>query len=369
MFKGINGLLLPGGGVSLLDSEYAKAAKVFYNLALKANSQGNYFPIWGTCLGFELLTVLTAGEKLLAKCYAEDVSFPLQFLPGVGDSRIVQSMPPHIFQSLLKYNVTANFHTSCLTPQNFTATKALNTFYRPISTNLDMKGKRFISMIEAYDYPIYGSQFHPEKNPFLWRVDYTGISHDLVAVQVAQYFANFFVQEARKSTHKFPDLAHESAVLIYNYQPLYSGSPRFDLNYFFNYTSNLTVWHHTAYHNSQPTPHPKHIHRCYPHEATASSHVAAGCGLGDYPLIVLSLGMLACLIVGLQIGRCIEAHTNSETWPDVLSWLIHNQKHIASNRAAAKDGMEGPSGQRVRLLQTDKHYFMMEADGTEDEEN
>ena len=87
--------------------------------------------------------------------------------------------------------------------------------------------------------------------------------------------------------------------------------------------------------------------------------------LDTYPLILMGLGMVACLIVGLQLGRCLEAHSHSETWPDVLSWMLHNQRHLANNRRPRIP--DGPAGQRVKLLQTDKHYFTME-DDNEDEE-
>jgi anthranilate/para-aminobenzoate synthase component II len=49
---------------------------------------------------------------------------------------------------------------------HFAATPSLNTFFNSLSTNKDRNGDEFISTIEAFDYPIYGSQWHPEKNPY-----------------------------------------------------------------------------------------------------------------------------------------------------------------------------------------------------------
>ena len=37
-----------------------------------------------------------------------------------------------------------------------------------------------------------------------------------------QYFAQFFVNEARKSNHKYPSYEAEYKALIYNYNPIYS---------------------------------------------------------------------------------------------------------------------------------------------------
>ena len=49
------------------------------------------------------------------------------------------------------------------------------------------------------------------------------INHSQDAVYISQYFANFFVSEARKSTHHFPDAATEEKYLIYNYNTYYAG--------------------------------------------------------------------------------------------------------------------------------------------------
>lgn len=54
VFKQTNGLLLPGGD-NLLDPNKAtplmEAAKRMYRLAVDANDRGEFYPIWGTCLG------------------------------------------------------------------------------------------------------------------------------------------------------------------------------------------------------------------------------------------------------------------------------------------------------------------------------
>ena len=86
----------------------------------------------------------------------------------------------------------------------------------------------------------------------------------------------------------------------------------------------------------------------------------------EHIYIILSLGMVACLIVGIQVGRCLEAHSQSDTWPDVLQWALHNSRHRGDSRHSAKR-RNSKSGQRVRLLQHDKHYFTFE-ESTETEE-
>jgi gamma-glutamyl hydrolase len=46
----------------------------------------------------------------------------------------------------------------------------LKNFFNILSNSYNVNKEVFISSVEAKDYPIWGSQFHPEKNPFEWRV-------------------------------------------------------------------------------------------------------------------------------------------------------------------------------------------------------
>ncbi|KAG9478851.1 hypothetical protein GDO78_012486 [Eleutherodactylus coqui] len=232
IFKTINGFLLPGGGVDLQNSEYARVAKIFYDLALTANDKGDYFPIWGTCLGFEQMTVLTSGELLLTLTKTEDISLPLNFTKNVLESRLFGNIPDRLYTALSSMSITANFHSWSLSLQNFTANEKLRKFYHILSTNSDGI-LDFISTFEAYDYPFYGVQWHPEKNPFEWKKT-SDISHTAEGVQVAFYMADFFVSEARKSHHQFSDAAQVQYPLIYNYCPLYTGNISvFEQMYFF----------------------------------------------------------------------------------------------------------------------------------------
>lgn len=45
------------------------------------NDNGNYFPLWGTCLGFELLTYVDADRKdHRDNCDSHNISINLEFL-------------------------------------------------------------------------------------------------------------------------------------------------------------------------------------------------------------------------------------------------------------------------------------------------
>lgn len=92
----------------------------------------------------------------------------------------------------------------------------LKKFYKVLSTNSDgtlefvstiegratvtnhccWLGAALIKLSAAYSYPIYGTQWHPEKNPFEFLKAY--IPHSPSAVRTTFYMAEFFVNEGRE---------------------------------------------------------------------------------------------------------------------------------------------------------------------------
>ncbi|KAL7876195.1 hypothetical protein AOLI_G00111580 [Acnodon oligacanthus] len=231
LFKSINGILFPGGGASIVSSAYAKAAGIFYRLALEANLKGDYFPVWGTCLGFELLTFLTSQKLLLSHTNTTGVALPLDFTKESKDSRMFKDFPDDLMTSLAKEPLTENSHQWSITTESFNESKKLKKFYRILSTNTDGQ-KEFVSTVEAYDFPIYGTQWHPEKNAFEWTRPY--IPHTPSAIKTTFYMAYFFVNEAKKSLHSFASQEEEQKALIYNYSPAHTGNgSSFEQVYYF----------------------------------------------------------------------------------------------------------------------------------------
>eukprot|EP00064_Thunnus_orientalis_P013556 superscaffoldBa00002227_g13595 len=219
-------LLLPGGDVDLQTSQFSQVAKIFYDLALKANDAGDYFPIWGTCQGFQQLSVLTANKNLLTLTDTKAVI-------AAQSSRLFRSFPKDLLQSLAEENITSNFHSWSLSIQNYSRNAKLKRFYKILSTNNDGK-KEFISTMEAYRYPFYAVQWHPEKSPFEW-IDKPGMVHSGSAIRASFYTASFFVSEAMKNHHHFSSPVEEERALIYNFSPVYRGIHAvFVQNYYFD---------------------------------------------------------------------------------------------------------------------------------------
>ncbi|XP_065122331.2 gamma-glutamyl hydrolase-like isoform X2 [Paramisgurnus dabryanus] len=232
LFYSINGFLLPGGNADMEKSQFARTAKIFYDLAIKANDASDYFPIWGTCQGLQQLTILTSNKNLLTPTDTKAVTLPLIFSPGSQNSRMFKRFPKDLLQSLAEENITSNFHSWGLSLQNYSSNAKLKRFYRVLTTNTDGKTE-FISTMEAYRYPFYAVQWHPEKSPFEW-IEKAGMIHTLSAIKTAFYTAHFFVSEAMKNHHRFLSQIQEEKALINNYQPVFNGlNSIFMQNYYF----------------------------------------------------------------------------------------------------------------------------------------
>ena len=77
ILNGINGILLPGGGADIKEknlttgkrqyTQYGQTARYLIEFAKKENKLDRYFPVWGTCLGFELMIMVYSGRKSVIK--------------------------------------------------------------------------------------------------------------------------------------------------------------------------------------------------------------------------------------------------------------------------------------------------------------
>ena len=221
IFYQVNGILLPGGALDILPD----SMKYLWKLILQANSGGNdttsdFFPVWGTCLGFEWLIELAcstsdagdmADDDDNNTCYlspsyqAENISLPLYNIPS--ESRLY---PPNssMKYNVQHYNLTMNNHHRGITPTNFNKSSQLTNLWYITSTNYDILGsnQEFVSTIEPKHpnaFPIYGVQYHPEKNIFEYvtfsksNIPYESIDHTIEGISMSFELSKFFVNLTR----------------------------------------------------------------------------------------------------------------------------------------------------------------------------
>ena len=209
LFEQINGVIFPGGGAPLQNvssNQYYETAKVIYDLAEKLNENGeDSFPIHGTCLGFQLLSILGGGGRedvLCDGCYegVEGIPMALNFTSSARDSKLFRNLSSTLFEALRTQNLTSNEHHSGVLPTTFLSNDLLFKTFDVLSTNVDPKtGREFVSTIESKTRPYTGTQWHPEKSNFEWSTT-VDLPHSAHAVEVSQYV----VSENRENiTHSF----------------------------------------------------------------------------------------------------------------------------------------------------------------------
>ncbi|GMH89178.1 hypothetical protein TrST_g12967 [Triparma strigata] len=197
-----NGFFFQGGKPSLP----ASAVSAF-NYVNEIQDNGVYYPMWGTCLGFQWLTQLIADDTSVLELGvfdSEDLLLPLRdvedgsrMFRGAEGEEYMQVDMKRLFEG---YNVTLNMHTDGI---NISTAERIEG-YNILSVNEDRNGKAFVSAFEHETRPIYGAQFHPEKNGFEYGIDENGgpaepASHSVQGVRASFELARFYVQEARKS--------------------------------------------------------------------------------------------------------------------------------------------------------------------------
>lgn len=171
VFQQTNGVLMIGGGAAV-----PRSARRFYHNMAAVYASGDSYPIWGTCDGFEwLLQIIAADDGVLKDGFdSENMSLPLNFTSAAKQSRLLadaKGMPIQgtqgkltIFDALATQPLTLNNHHLGVTPADFASNKLLPSAVTVLATNMDKKGREFLSLFEGRGgLPVWATQFHPRR--------------------------------------------------------------------------------------------------------------------------------------------------------------------------------------------------------------
>jgi len=145
--------------------------------------KGEYFPIWGTCFGFEMLLFLVGGFTTLKK-YDAHGFYSMKITEEGHSSKMMRSFSKEYKTYLEKHKSTMQNHEYGISVDDFMSNLHLRRFYNILTTSLDDNGKEYICAIEGKYYPIYGVQFHPERQ------------------RTTGAFVDFFISELKKNKHR-----------------------------------------------------------------------------------------------------------------------------------------------------------------------
>lgn len=120
------------------------------------DTSGDIYPIWGTCLGFEMLALLgNDGNPNLMACEAYNQTSQLDVHgEGTADyfrSLIIDEMPATVMDTLtqVEAKATMNFHHWCLTAENFTQMQMERFFLEPTFWSTDEEGLEYVAVLEV----------------------------------------------------------------------------------------------------------------------------------------------------------------------------------------------------------------------------
>mmetsp|Transcript_1047 Transcript_1047/g.1398 ORF Transcript_1047/g.1398 Transcript_1047/m.1398 type:complete len:329 (-) Transcript_1047:24-1010(-) len=245
----LNGVLFTGGSASFSSGNiwWDQLNNILIQLREFNNKYNKAIPLWATCLGFQGLISATAGHNLNSDHYCEDTALPINFINNAIQSRMFGNSSMNTEYSNMIYNklntesLVMNFHKYGVSPTTLEGNKYANENFTILGTQNDNDNKPFVTLIESKDelgLYWYGSQFHPEKPQYEFDLDNgnNNIVHNLDAIISNQYFAEFFVNEARLRNDNTMSSDYYNTHIIYNYSPIIidNGESTYQQVYVFN---------------------------------------------------------------------------------------------------------------------------------------
>jgi gamma-glutamyl hydrolase len=142
------------------------------------------------------------GDAALESFEYHNVSLPLDFTHDPESTSMFSKFSRQQIKDLAQRNYTWNSHHFAVAPTTFVEDNGLSSFWDVTATSAMPNGTHFVASIEAKDYPIFATQFHPEQPSSLW-VDNYGVNHSWQAIQTMDVFGRFFVELARTNKNTY----------------------------------------------------------------------------------------------------------------------------------------------------------------------
>ena len=208
----INGVLLQGSFRLLnFSSKWEKNARYIFNYTIE-----NHLPIFGICFGFRLLNIFMSKNNSCMIKMRNHGNRKIELVKNKAkNSTLFSLFKEKDFESIENNETTVFIHRFGITADMFYNEKNLVDNYILTSFGYDLDGVKFIDSIENNNYKIYGTQFHPEKTPFLRMKKYKR-NHEndslrrsqLLAMKVVDFGRNYAPKKKINNMELFKEKYH-----------------------------------------------------------------------------------------------------------------------------------------------------------------
>ena len=194
----INGVLFSAGPRRPLKYEepWESNAKFIFDYA-----KNNGIPIWGTCLGMQMITAFMAEDNNLLEKYNNLGLENVLLSDSAKESKILSLFKEKDYHNLNYSYTSFHIHKHGISPSSF--------------------------------FKIFGTQFHPEKNPFE-RANWFKFQNPMDALRRSQFLVLKFIEEARNNGNKFiNDFEKSKYTFINTYEKPKVGTYNKNINYYY----------------------------------------------------------------------------------------------------------------------------------------
>jgi len=213
LLDNIQGVLFPGGGSALFDDQgnptlFQKRTKHIMDFAAKKNDNGVYYPLIGTCFGFQSLVIAMADQDpdlLVCNFGDEETSHTVDKDYDWDKSVFWKTMDQTLVSKAFSTGNLYYSHNCGFRPSSLTNSKAFMQNAWILATSVATTGKTFVAMVEHQHYPFVANQYHPEKTQFE-RLGPTFLARDPITMQFTSEFIMTMVDHTRPFAKNIADI-------------------------------------------------------------------------------------------------------------------------------------------------------------------
>jgi gamma-glutamyl hydrolase len=196
----LHGMVFCGGAIenkkthsAAQHDRYMEVFRTIFAYAVERQKAGNCFPLFGVCLGFQLLALMGADTRCnrpvdSLQNVAVHRTSPITFLGSA--SRMKRHFPAALRRQMQASACALHSHQYGFTLTDDLYVRHLAQYLTVVSVDQTDEGVDFVNLFEYKNCPFYGCQWHVERT-----------FNDLSA-QVARQMSLFFKKECSKATQR-----------------------------------------------------------------------------------------------------------------------------------------------------------------------